>query len=143
MSVEHKKIGEIRHGMLVLVGISKADTRAQAENAARRLIELRIFRDESGKMNRDIRQTGGSLLVVSNFTLYADCRKGRRPSFDRAAKPQPAQSLYEHFVGQLRQQGLDVQTGIFGAEMQVSLVNDGPVTLILESDATQIEASIS
>ncbi len=129
--------------MLVLVGISKADTRAQAENAARRLIELRIFRDESGKMNRDIRQTGGSLLVVSNFTLYADCRKGRRPSFDRAAKPQPAQSLYEHFVGQLRQQGLDVQTGIFGAEMQVSLVNDGPVTLILESDATQIEASIS
>jgi D-tyrosyl-tRNA(Tyr) deacylase len=126
--------GSIRSGILVLIGISREDTRAEADYMLDKLLGLRIFPDENGKMNRNIRESGGALLLVSQFTLYGDCRKGRRPSFDRAAPPQQAQGLYEYLVESARRGTVPVETGVFQATMEVHLINDGPVTILLDSD---------
>lgn len=125
--------GAIGRGVVVLVGIRSSDSDRQIEFLADKLVHLRIFADDDDKMNRSILDVGGEMLVVSQFTLYGDCRKGRRPSFTGAASPEIAIPLYERFVERLRQTGLFVATGVFGATMQVELVNDGPVTLILDS----------
>jgi D-tyrosyl-tRNA(Tyr) deacylase len=120
-------------GLVLLVGISKHDTNAEANYLVDKIAGLRIFADEDGKMNRDIRQIGGALLIVSNFTVYGDTRKGRRPGFDLAASPADARVLYEYFVERARLTGIPVETGSFQAHMLVELENDGPVTLICES----------
>jgi D-aminoacyl-tRNA deacylase len=125
--------GEIGPGLLVLLGAAKGDTAADADFLAGKIAGLRIFADQAGKMNRSVLDTGGALLVVSQFTLYGDCRKGRRPSFDLAAPAEEARALYEHFLAAARRTGIHVETGVFQADMAVSLTNDGPVTLILES----------
>jgi D-tyrosyl-tRNA(Tyr) deacylase len=130
--VEGKTVGAIGQGILVLLGVEKGDSEAQADWLAEKIAGLRIFNDEAGKMNRSIVECGGSLLVVSQFTLAGNCAKGKRPSFDTAAPPEEGKRLYEYFVQAARRTGLPVETGIFQADMQVSLVNDGPVTFILE-----------
>jgi D-tyrosyl-tRNA(Tyr) deacylase len=126
--------GQIGRGLLVLLGVAVSDTAAEADWLLGKIIELRIFEDETGKFNRSVREAGGELLVVSQFTLFADTRKGRRPSFTRAAPPELAVPLYEHFVRRAQEKGLHVETGEFGAHMSVQLVNDGPVTVIVDSD---------
>ena len=125
--------GSIAAGLLVLVAVAKTDRPADADYLVEKVLGLRIFTDEAGKMNRSVVEAGGSLLVVSNFTLYGDCTKGRRPGFDLAASPEEARSVYEYFVEKLRSRGIPVETGIFQASMAVHLVNDGPVTLLCES----------
>ena len=125
--------GAIPAGLLVLVAVAKTDTAADADYLAEKLLSLRIFSDDEGKMNRSVAEIGGSLLVVSNFTLYGDCSKGRRPGFDLAAPPEQARALYEYFLGKLRASEVPVETGVFQASMAVHLVNDGPVTLLCES----------
>jgi D-aminoacyl-tRNA deacylase len=125
--------GSIGRGLLVLVGVARPDTRADAEYLADKILGLRIFADEAGKMNRSVVETGGSVLIVSQFTLYADCRKGRRPAFDLAAPPEEARSLYDYFVEACRKRYASIETGVFQAAMTISLVNDGPVTVIVES----------
>jgi D-tyrosyl-tRNA(Tyr) deacylase len=125
--------GEIAGGLLVLLGVTHADTEADARWLAEKIVGLRIFADAEGKMNRDVTEAGGAILVVSQFTLYGDCRKGRRPSFIEAAPPSIAVPLYEAFVNGVKALGVPAATGRFGADMQVELVNDGPVTLIVES----------
>jgi D-aminoacyl-tRNA deacylase len=124
--------GQIHQGLLVLLGVGQEDTVEQARWLAEKIIGLRIFNDDAGKMNRDLTEVGGALLVVSQFTLFGDCRKGRRPSFIDAAPPEKAIPLYEAFILAVRELGVEVQTGEFGADMRVELVNDGPVTLIVE-----------
>ena len=119
--------------MLVLLGISREDTPADADYLVDKILGLRIFTDSDGKMNLDVFQPGGSLLVISQFTLYGDCRKGRRPSFDRAAPPEQARTLYEYFVGRAREKNVRVEIGEFQAYMAVELVNDGPVTILFDS----------
>lgn len=136
VEVEGKSVGEIGAGLLVLLGVAKQDTRADADYLADKVTGLRIFADEAGKMNRSVAETGGSLLVVSQFTLYGDCRKGRRPGFDLAAPPDQARALYEYFVEACRKRNVRVETGIFQALMAVHLTNDGPVTIICESERT-------
>jgi D-tyrosyl-tRNA(Tyr) deacylase len=131
--IDGKLHAEIGTGMLVLVGISRTDAQADAEYLAQRIPRLRIFQDAAGKMNLDINEVRGSLLVVPNFTLYGDCRKGRRPSFDAAMSPRDAKPLFEYLVMRLRETGVKVETGIFGEDMQVRLVNAGPVTLVIDS----------
>jgi len=131
-------VGSISIGLLVLVGITSADTPQHAEYLADKIIHLRIFPDEERRMNRSILEVGGSLLVVSQFTLYGDCRKGRRPSFDQAAPPEQARQLYEYFMQRLSSRNIIVQAGVFQAEMQVHLVNDGPVTFVLDSPDGQM-----
>jgi D-aminoacyl-tRNA deacylase len=133
VSVNGREVGRIGHGMLVLLGVHRQDTDAGAKDLARKISHLRIFEDAGGKMNRSLLDTGGEMLVVSQFTLYGDCRKGRRPSFVEAAPPALAERLYNCFVGRVRQEGIVVETGQFRAMMAVGLVNDGPVTLILDS----------
>ena len=133
VTVDGREVGRIGRGILVLLGVSRDDTPADADYLLDKTLNLRIFEDEAGKMNRSLLDVGGELLVVSQFTLYGDCRKGRRPSFVQAAPPETAEALYEHFVDQARGSGVPVATGRFRAMMDVSLVNDGPVTLILES----------
>jgi D-tyrosyl-tRNA(Tyr) deacylase len=133
VDVEGERTGSIGTGLLVLVAVAKTDTSADADYLAEKLLGLRIFPDESGKMNRSVVEAQGSLLVVSNFTLYGDCSKGRRPSFDQAAPPEQARTLYEYFVEKLRGPEITVETGIFQASMSVRLTNDGPVTLICDS----------
>lgn len=127
--------GQINHGFVLLVGITHEDTEADAKYVADKVVNLRLFEDEDGKMNHSILEKGGSILSVSQFTLYGDTKKGRRPSFSLAAKPDYAEPLYEMFNEELRSKGVQVETGVFGAMMNVSLVNDGPVTLIVESPA--------
>jgi D-tyrosyl-tRNA(Tyr) deacylase len=131
--VEGSVVGEIGSGLLILLGVAKPDTIADAELLAEKVLNLRVFQDADGKMNRSLLDTGGSLLVVSQFTLYGDCRKGRRPGFDTAAPAEQARALYESFVEIARRSGLHVETGMFQAHMEVALVNDGPVTLMLET----------
>ena len=131
--VEGSVVGEIGAGLLILLGVAKPDTIADAEFLVDKAVNLRIFPDAEGKMNRSLLDIGGSLLVVSQFTLYGDCRKGRRPGFDAAAPADQARSLYESFVEIARRSGLRVETGVFQAHMEVALVNDGPVTLMLET----------
>ena len=126
--------GAIEHGLMVLCGVGPGDDEAVAERLAKKISELRIFTDDKGRMNQSVKDTGGEALVVSQFTLYADTKKGRRPFFGGAAKPEQASALYEVFMDALRGQGVKVASGVFGADMQVSLVNDGPVTLCLDSD---------
>lgn len=126
-------VGEIGAGLLVLLGVGQEDAEADARYLAEKSAGLRIFEDADGKMNLSVAETGGGVLVVSQFTLYGDCRKGRRPGFSSAAPPQRADELYRHYVACLRDQGLTVATGVFQAEMAVELVNDGPVTLLLDS----------
>ena len=128
-----KVVGKIGPGLCILLGVGKDDDQRNAENLARKITNLRIFEDARGKLNRSVSETHGELLVVSQFTLYGDCRKGNRPSFSAAAAPADAERLYEFFVAQLRAAGLAVATGRFQATMSVALVNDGPVTLIVES----------
>lgn len=126
-------VGAIGPGILLLLGVEKGDAEADADWLLRKSIELRIFEDASGKMNRSLSEVAGELLVVSQFTLAGNCAKGRRPSFDTAAPPQEGQRLYDHFVARARASGVPLATGIFQAEMAVALVNDGPVTFILDS----------
>ena len=126
-------VGEIGHGLLVLLGVTKSDTAEQARWLADKIVSLRIFNDAEGKVNLDVAEVGGAILVVSQFTLYGDCSKGRRPSFIDAAPPETAIPLYEEFINAVKAHGIPTATGRFGAMMQVSLINDGPVTLILDS----------
>lgn len=133
VTVDGNVIGRIGAGLLVLLGIAKKDTITDIDFIADKILNLRIFEDENKKMNRSVLETGGEMLVVSQFTLLGDCRKGRRPSFIDAAEPEKANELYEKFIEKICGKGVKVQTGIFRAMMDVSLVNDGPVTLIVES----------
>src|ERR1041385_2537463 len=133
VTVESQVTGEIAVGFLVLLAIARTDTEKEADYILDKLIGLRIFPDEQGKMNRNIVDAAGELLIVSQFTLYGDCRKGRRPSFDLAAPPEKAKALYDYFVNAARRTSVPVETGIFQASMKVHLVNDGPVTLVIES----------
>lgn len=135
VAVDGETLGAIGRGLLVLAGVEKGDTPATMAALARRVLGYRVFADNEGRMNRSVTDIGGELLVVSQFTLAADTRKGARPSFSSAAPPDEGQALYEHFVGCLREGGLTLATGRFGADMQVFLVNDGPVTFLLEKQA--------
>lgn len=130
--VDGETVGEIGAGFLALVGIGKQDDSSVVDWMAEKTAVLRVFEDEAGKMNRSIMDVGGSILVVSQFTLYGDCRKGRRPAFTDAADPADANRLYEQYAARLAEQGIGVEKGIFAADMKVSLVNDGPVTMLLE-----------
>ena len=138
VEVEGTIRAEIGPGLLVLLGVSRTDAGEDAEFLAGKVAQLRIFNDDAGKMNRSLLETGGAMLAVSQFTLYGDCRKGRRPSFDDAAPADQARHLYELFVAAARRLGVRVETGVFQAHMAVTLVNDGPVTLIVESPGSQV-----
>lgn len=131
--MEHQIVGEIGAGLCILLGVGKEDSEENAESLADKIKNLRIFADDQGKMNRSITDIGGELLVVSQFTLYADCRKGNRPSFSDAALPADAERLYQFFTQRLRDGGLKVAIGQFQAHMNVALINDGPVTIFIES----------
>ncbi|OPH48541.1 D-tyrosyl-tRNA(Tyr) deacylase [Paenibacillus ferrarius] len=133
VTVNHTSIGRIEHGLMLLVGITHEDTEQDAKYLADKIAGLRIFEDESGKMNLSVVETGGQILSVSQFTLYGDCRKGKRPNFMSAARPEQAQPLYDQFNELLRAQGLHVETGAFGEMMDVSFTNWGPVTLVIDS----------
>ena len=133
VKVDNETIGRIGQGLLVLLGVAKGDIPSDADYLANKIVNLRIFEDDDAKMNQSLLSIGGKMLVVSQFTLLGDCRKGRRPSFVAAAGPQKALELYENFVQQVRRFGIPVETGRFQALMEVALINDGPVTLILES----------
>lgn len=132
VKVDEKTVGEIEKGFLVLIGIKVGDTKEQADYLVRKLCNLRIFTDENDKMNLALKDVGGKLLIVSQFTLYGDCSDGNRPSFIEAARPEEAIPLYEYFCDSCRNKGIEVQKGIFGADMKVELLNDGPVTIIME-----------
>jgi D-tyrosyl-tRNA(Tyr) deacylase len=131
--IEGRLVGEIGPGLLVLLGVGRGDGEADADYLAGKVVHLRVFPDEGGQMNRSLLETGGSVLVVSQFTLYGDVRQGRRPGYSSAAPPEEANRLYEHFVALLRGLGPRVETGVFQAMMDVTLVNHGPVTLLLDS----------
>lgn len=131
--VDEKIIGKIGQGFLVLLGVGKEDTEADLVYLAEKILNLRVFSDCKDKMNLSIQDISGELLIISQFTLYGDCRKGRRPSFDKACLPQEANEMYQKFVEYCKQTGLKVETGVFGADMKVALLNDGPVTLMLDS----------
>src|SRR5580704_18135135 len=133
VEVAGETVGSIGAGLVILLGVTHRDTREDADYLASKVIQLRIFPDDARRMNRSLLDSGGALLVVSQFTLYGDCRKGRRPGFDQAAAPEHARELYEYFVQRLKSSNVKVETGIFQAEMEVHLVNDGPATFILDS----------
>ena len=133
VTIDTKQVGEIDAGLVVLLGVGKGDKEEDARYLADKIVNLRIFEDEQGKMNLSLTDMSGELLVVSQFTLYGDCRKGRRPSFTESAPPDEAERLYNHFVEILRDKGYPVQTGVFQAYMHVNICNDGPVTLLLDS----------
>ncbi len=130
-----RTVGQIGQGFMLLVGVTENDTKVEAELLAKKIAQLRVFEDPKGKMNLAIRDVGGAILCISQFTLYADCRKGNRPSFIRAARPEQASPLYDYFNETLRETyGLTVETGRFGADMKVDFINDGPVTILLDTD---------
>lgn len=133
VETEGRVIGSIQAGLVVLVAVAANDSQKEAAYLADKILHLRIFADDDGKMNRSVLEVNGALLIVSNFTVYGDCRKGRRPSFDSAASPDHANGLYEYFVSRVRTAPVQVETGMFRADMRVHLINDGPVTLICES----------
>jgi D-tyrosyl-tRNA(Tyr) deacylase len=135
VAIDGEAVGSIGRGILILLGVRNGDTRKEADFLVEKSLNLRIFEDEDGKMNRSVLDEGGAVLVVSQFTLYGDCRKGRRPSYTDAAPPPVSEPLYEYFVQQVRNRGVHTATGRFGAMMAVSLVNDGPVTLLAEKEA--------
>ena len=132
VDVDGKTVGKIEKGFLVLLGVTHNDTKNEADYLVKKICNLRVFEDENGKMNLSIKDVRGELLIVSQFTLYADCTGGNRPSFINAAKPEIAEPLYEYFCEECENNGIHVEKGIFGADMKVSLLNDGPVTIILE-----------
>ena len=132
VKVDDEYTGKIKKGYLVLIGVGQEDTKEEADKYIRKMINLRIFEDENGKTNKSLADVDGQLLMVSQFTLYANCKKGNRPSFTEAGEPHRAEELYEYMVAKAREQVPVVETGVFGAEMEVSLVNDGPFTVILE-----------
>jgi len=132
VSVNDQVVGQIGQGLLIFIGIAKGDTPKQAEYLARKASDLRIFEDQQGKMNLSVKDIKGSALVISQFTLAGDCSQGNRPGFDNAARPEEAKPLYEYFSSQLKNHGVPTENGIFQADMQVSLINDGPVTFVLE-----------
>ena len=132
VTVENEVVGKIGKGFLILLGIGPEDTESEADFLVQKLIKLRIFEDENGKMNLSLKDVNGELLIVSQFTLYADCSGGNRPSFVNAAKPEKANELYEYFIKKCKEQNIKVEHGIFGADMKVELLNDGPVTILLE-----------
>lgn len=133
VKVQGEKVGSISAGLLVFLGIGRDDTQADLDWMVKKIVDLRIFENEEGKMNHSVKQVSGEILLVSQFTLYGDCRKGNRPSFSEAALPLPAKNMYIQVIEGIKQMGIKVETGIFGAEMEVELVNDGPVTLLLDS----------
>lgn len=141
VEVEGETVGEIGRGFLVLLGVAKGDTAREAEWMAQKIPGLRLFEDPEGKMNLSLEEVGGAILIVSQFTLLGDCRKGRRPSFTEAAPPEEADRLYQLVVGKLRANGVRVETGVFQAHMQVHLTNDGPVTLLIDTSGGQETAS--
>ena len=134
VTVDQHTVGQIRHGLLILAGIAQGDTTAEADWLANKTAELRIFEDANGKMNHSLLETGGSALVVSQFTLLANCQKGRRPAFTDAAPPEQAKQLYEYYADALRSKGIRVEQGSFGADMKVALTNDGPVTIVIDRE---------
>jgi len=136
VTVDGRTAGSIRTGLLVFLGVGRNDTSAGADYLVDKLLGLRVFPDEAGKMNRSVSEACGALLIVSQFTLYGDCRKGRRPSFDQAAPPELAHSLYDYFVQAARRGPVPVETGVFQAAMEVKLVNQGPVTILIDSPLT-------
>jgi D-tyrosyl-tRNA(Tyr) deacylase len=133
VKINNQPVGKINKGLLVYLSVGKTDTEKDAEWIAEKVVNLRIFHDEAGKMNRNVIDVGGGILLVSNFTLHGDCRKGRRPGFDAAAEPQLAKQLYEKVIKLVKEQSIPVETGTFGEYMQVSSINDGPVTFLLDS----------
>ena len=133
VTVDEEVIGQINHGLLVLLGVTHDDTSKDVDYMVDKVTNLRIFEDEDEKMNLSLKDVGGEILAVSQFTLYGDARRGRRPSFSDAARPEVANPLYEEFVEKIKKQGINVRTGKFGAHMMVNLTNDGPVTILLES----------
>lgn len=132
VEVDEKVVGKIDKGFLVLIGVTHEDEKEQADYLVKKLCNLRVFEDENGKMNLGLKDIDGELLIVSQFTLYADCSNGNRPSFTNAAKPEKANELYEYFCKECEKNNIKVEKGIFGADMKVSLINDGPVTIIIE-----------
>ena len=134
VTVDGNVIGKIGQGFMVLIGVSDEDTKETADKMVKKLLGLRIFEDENGKTNLDIHTVGGSLLLISQFTLYADCKHGNRPSFIKAGKPDMANEMYEYIIAKCREQVETVETGEFGADMKVELLNDGPFTILLDSD---------
>lgn len=134
VDVDSKTVGKINKGFLVLIGVTHTDTKEIADYLVKKLCNLRVFKDENSKMNLSIKDVDGELLIVSQFTLYADCQHGNRPSFVNSAKPDMGNELYEYFVERCRKEVKNVETGIFGADMKVSLLNDGPVTIMLEKE---------
>jgi len=136
VTVDGRTTGEIERGLVVLLGVGLADTDSDARYLAEKIAGLRIFDDGEGKMNRNVSEAGGALLAVSQFTLYGDTRRGKRPSFDRAARPEAARALYKAFVQRVQELGVRCETGQFQASMQVELVNDGPVTIVMDSEKT-------
>lgn len=134
VTVDGAIVAQISEGLLILLGVSQRDQQSDADYLAEKVLGLRVFNDASGKMNRSVAETGSSILVVSQFTLYGDVRRGKRPSFDAAARPELANQLYEYFVSRIRASGVNCQTGKFQAMMQVELVNEGPVTILLDSE---------
>ncbi len=133
VTVDDREVGGIRHGLLVLVGIGRDDGRDAASHLVDKVVGLRVFPDDDGRMNRSVREVGGGILLVSQFTLYGDCRRGRRPSFDGAAAPREARPAYDELVRRFRERGVSVETGVFQAHMRVESVNDGPVTILLDT----------
>jgi len=136
VAVKDSVVGSIGLGLLVLLGVGRSDTTASGDYIIEKLLGLRVFEDREGRMNLSVREVGGAILVVSQFTLFGDVRRGKRPSFDNAARPEQARILYEYLVAKIREQGIDCSTGEFQAMMQVSLVNDGPVTILIDSEKT-------
>lgn len=133
VSINNKEVAKIGNGFLILLGISKDDNFEKADYIIKKIYNLRVFSDENDKMNLSIQDINGELLIVSQFTLYADCKKGNRPSFINAAPPEEAEKIYEYFINECKKNNLKVETGEFGADMKVELINDGPVTIILEN----------